>query len=71
MNNIFLCVERDSDSEYQILNVAYVYILRELIVNLIFLCVEIASEKGARWCLCLYIAGTDSESYLSVHRECL
>ena len=45
MNPIFLCVERASDSECQILNVAFVYSLRQLIVIPIFLCVERASDS--------------------------
>ena len=49
MNPIFLCVERASDSECQIFNVASVYTLRELIVNPIFLCVERTSDSIVRY----------------------
>ena len=48
MNHIFLCVERTSDSECQIFNVASVYTLREPIVNPIFLCVERVSDSGCQ-----------------------
>ena len=70
---IFMCVERAFDSERQILNVASVYTLRELIVNPIFLCVERDSDSE---CQILNIASVYtlrelSESYLSVRRESL